>query len=152
MLNLSDWDEPPRALPIRTCIDTVMRDHTRCPPCIRGQVIDTKPHDQLVLQYPLPYQLPKVDISSISDQQLLEYLCQNRAMIMSCWLNASTSRSSSPVPVSQEYAGVCRFANEDAPLAVMHIALIRDILMGAARERLQTACSGPCWTVASDEF
>jgi hypothetical protein len=34
----------------------------------------------------------------------------------------------------------------------MHATLIRDCLWGADRERLRTACSRPCWTVASDEF
>ncbi len=57
-----------------------------------------------------------------------------------------------PYLFSQVYAVVRLFADEDAPLTVMHMALIRDCLMGADQERLKNACSCPCWTVASDEF
>jgi hypothetical protein len=38
------------------------------------------------------------------------------------------------------------------PLTAMHMAMIRDCLMGSDLERLKNACSRPCWTVASDEF
>jgi hypothetical protein len=47
-------------------------------------------------------------------------------------------------------AVVCLFGDDSAPLAVMHIALIRDCLRGADHERLRIACSRPNWTVASD--
>ncbi len=35
-----------QALPAETCMETVRRGHLPCPPCIRGQIIDAKPHDQ----------------------------------------------------------------------------------------------------------
>jgi hypothetical protein len=52
------------------------RDPLRCPPCIQGQISGVKPHEQLVLQCTLQSGLPEVDISTICEKQLLEYLCQ----------------------------------------------------------------------------
>ncbi len=57
-----------------------------------------------------------------------------------------------PYLFSEEYVVVTGFCDDSALLAVMHIALIRDCLRGANRERLHAACGRPNWTVASDEF
>ncbi len=111
--------------------------------------------------------LPDVDISGISDQQLLEHLCQNRAffshqrndddiLLVECFvpLGEVVHPYRFRRRFSQEYAVVCLLADEDsdAPLTMMHMALIRGCLMGADWERLRVACSRPCWTVASDEI
>jgi hypothetical protein len=39
-----------RTLPTKTCVSTAVLKYTRCPPCIRWQVIDTLQQDQLVLR------------------------------------------------------------------------------------------------------
>ncbi len=102
-----------------------------------------------------------VDISAITDQQPVEYLCQNRAVIPCPRSDRDILSVECPVPLhavvhqylfSQECVVVCRFGHDSAPLAVMHIALIHDCLRGANRERLHAACGRPSWTVASDEF
>ncbi len=139
------------------------QDPLRCPPCIQGEISGVKPHEQLVLQCTLQSGLPEVDISTgtISDQQLLEYLCQTLAVfsyprnnedILSVECLVPLRAVMDPYIFSQEYAVVCLFGDDSAPLAVMHIALIRDCLRGVDHERLRIACSRPSWTVASDEF
>jgi hypothetical protein len=137
------------------------QDPINCPPSIQGQISGVKPHEQLVLQCTLQSGLPEVDISTISDQQLLEYLCQTRAVfsyprnnedILSVECLVPLRAVMHPYIFSQEYALVCLFGDDSAPLAVMHIALIRDCLRGADHERLRITCSRPSWTVAGDEF
>jgi hypothetical protein len=124
------------------CTDAQVLEHSMCPPCIRGQIIDTQPHDQLVLSSPSPDRLPDADISSISNQQLLEYLCKNRPvfyyprnddyiLLDECLIPLRAVVN--PYLFSQEYVAVRLFDDEDAPLTVMHMALIRDCLMGADR-------------------
>jgi hypothetical protein len=99
--------------------------------------------------YTLQDGLPEVNVSTISDQQLLEYLCQNRAVISyprndeeillveGLVPRRTVVNRSNPYLYSQEYAVVCLLADEyaSASLAVMHTALIRDCLRGADRER-----------------
>ncbi len=51
-----------------------------CPPCIRGKISGVQPHEQLVLRCTPQDGLPVTDISAITDQQLVEYLCQNWAV------------------------------------------------------------------------
>ena len=148
-----DPDRMGRALPTLTCTDVVVLEHSRCPTCIRGQSVDTQPHDQLVLSCPSPDQPPDVDISSSSNQQLLGYLCESRAifsyprsdndiLLVECLIPLRAVVN--PYLVSQEYVVVRLFDAEDAPLTVMHVAMIRDCLMGADRESLKNACSRPC--------
>ena len=119
-----DPDRVGRALPTRTCTDVMVPEHLRCPPCIRGQIVDTRPHDQLVLSCPLPDQPPDVDISSISDQQLVEYLCKSRAvfsyprsdddvLLVECLI--PLREVVNPYLFSQEYVVVRLFDDEDAP-------------------------------------
>jgi hypothetical protein len=62
-----------QALPTKHCLETVGRGRLLRPPCIRGKIIEAKPHDQLDLQCALQVGLPEVDASTISDQQILEY-------------------------------------------------------------------------------
>jgi hypothetical protein len=49
-----DPDRVGRALSTRTYTDVMVPEHSRCPPCIRGQIFDMQPNDQLVLSCPLP--------------------------------------------------------------------------------------------------
>ncbi len=102
-----------------------------------------------------------VDIFAITEQQLVEFLCQNRAVfpyplsdedILSVECLVPLRTVVHPYVFSQEYAVVCLVGDGSAPLAVMHIAQIRDCLRGADHEMLHTVCSRPSWTVASDEF
>ncbi len=104
-----------------------------------------------------------MDISSIS--KLLEYLCKNNAafsypqsdydiLLIDSECQIPLRLVVNPYLFSQEYVVtvVRLFADEDAPQTVMHMALIRDCLMGANLERLKNTCRLPCWTVASNEF
>jgi hypothetical protein len=127
-----------RALSTLTCAGAVMLEHSRFPPCIGGQIIDTQQHDQLFLRCPLPDRLPEEDISSISNQQMLEYLCKKRAvfsykrsdddiLLVECLI--AFQAVVNPYLFSQEYVVVRLFADEDTPLTKMHMALIRDCLL-----------------------
>ncbi len=138
-------------------------ERLRCPPCIRGQISGEQPHAQLVLRCTPQDGLPVVDISAITNQQLVEYLCQNLAVfpcprsdedILSVECLVPVRAVVHPYLFSQEYVVVCLFGDDNAPLVVMHIALIRDCLRGAnpSRERLHAACGRPSGTVASDEL
>mmetsp|Transcript_55124 Transcript_55124/g.115349 ORF Transcript_55124/g.115349 Transcript_55124/m.115349 type:complete len:484 (-) Transcript_55124:655-2106(-) len=132
------------------------------PPCIGGQVVDTLQHNQLVLSCSPPDCLPEVDISNISDALLLDYLCHGRAVFpYSCNDNntvmveclTSLRKVVSPYPFKQEYIVARLFAaDEAAPLTVLHMALVRDCLVGADRERLKDACTRPRWTVAREDY
>jgi hypothetical protein len=133
-----------------------------CPQCIRGQITDMLQHNQLVLRYSPPAGLPDTDISKIADPQLLDSLCHGRAvfpypcndnntLMVECL--ASLRTVVSPYPFEQEYMVARLFAVDDAtPLTVLQMALVRDCLIGADRERLRDACARPCWTVAQDEY
>ena len=134
----------------------------QCPQCIGGQIADTLQHNQLVLRYSPPADLPETVISKISDPQLLTYLCHGRAvfpyprndndtLMVECLMPLRTVVS--PYPFKQEYMIARQLAVDDtAPLTVLQVALVRDCLIGADRERLRDACARPCWTVAQDEF
>ncbi len=148
-------------LECETSVGIKRQERLRCPPCIRGLISGIQPHEQLVLRCIPQDGLPEVDISATTDQQLAEYLCQHRAVfpcprseedIVSVECLVPLRAVVHPYLYSQEYVVVCRFGDDSAPLAVMHIALIRDCLRGANRERLHAACDRPSWTVASDEF
>ena len=91
----------------------------------------------------------------------MEHLCQGRAvfpyprndddtLLVECLMPLRTVVT--PYPFKQEYIIARLIADEDAPVTVMQMALVRDCLTGNGSERLQDACSRPCWTVASDEF
>ena len=133
-----------------------------CPQCIRGQISDTLQHNHLVLQYSPPADLPETIISKISDPQLLAYLCHGRAvfpypcndndtLMVECLMPLRTVVS--PYPFKQEYMIARLFAVDDTtPLTILQMALVRDCLIGADRERLKDACARPSWTVAQDEF
>ena len=135
---------------------------TQLPSCIRGVITDTLQHNQLVLCSSSADCLPEADISRISDPRLLDYLCHCRAVFpYSCNDNdtflveclTSLRKVVSPYPFQQEYLIARRFATNDAtPLTVLHMALVRDSLIGADRERLKDACTRPRWTVACDEY
>ena len=130
-------------------------------PCIGGQVTDKLQHNQLVLRCSPSDYLPEVDISNISDPLRLDYLCHgqaffhyscndNDAFIVECLLVTPLREVVSPHPFKQEYL---RFAADDAtPLTVLHMALVRNCLIGADRERLKDTCTRPRWTVARDEY
>ena len=132
------------------------------PPCIGGQITDTLQHNQLALHYSPPDYLPDEDISHISDPLLLDHLCHGRAIfpyssndtdtiMVECL--TSLRRVVSPYPFKQEYLIARKFDADDAtPLTVLHMALVRDCLIGADRERLKDACTRPRWTVAHDEY
>ncbi len=102
-----------------------------------------------------------MDISRISDPLLLDYLCHGRAVFpYSCNDNdtflveclTSLRKVVSPYPFKQEYLIARRFAADDAtPLTVLHMALVRDSVIDADRERLKDACIRPRWTVARGE-
>ena len=151
----------PERLPLPiTCAEATVS--AQLPPCIGGLIIDTLQHNQLVLRYSPPDCLPEVDISRISDPLLLDYLCQGRAVfpyscndddtfLVECLM--SLRRIVSPYPFQQEYLIARRFAADDTdPLTVLHMALVRDSLIGADRERLKHACTRPHWTVAHGEY
>ena len=133
-----------------------------CPQCIRGQISDTLQHNHLVLQFSPPADLPETIISKISDPQLLAYLCHGRAvfpypcndndtLMVECLMPLRTVVS--PYPFKQEYMIARLFAVDDTtPLTILQMALVRDCLIGADRERLKDACARPSWTVAQDEF
>ena len=133
-----------------------------CPQCIRGQITDMLQHNQLVLRYSPPAGLPDTDISKIADPQLLDSLCHGRAVfpypcndnntvMVECLTSLRTVVS--PYPFKQEYMVARLFAVDGAtPLTVLQMALVRDCLIGADRERLRDACARPCWTVAQDEY
>jgi hypothetical protein len=149
---LADLSGLEQTLPSTSCMETKQHERLRCPPCIRGQFSGVKPHEQLVLLCTPQDGLPMVDISTITDQQLVEYLCQNTAVfpcprsdedILSVDCLVPLRAVVHPYLFSQEYAVVCRFGDDSAPLAVMHIALIRDCLRGANREGLHAARSRP---------
>ena len=105
-----------------------------------------------------------MDISKISDPLLLDYLCHGRAvfpylcndndngaLMLECL--TPLRQVVSPYPFKQEYVVVRLFAAvADAPLTVLQMALVRDCLLGADRERLKDACARPCWAVARDEY
>ena len=143
---------------------TTAADPVQCPPCIRGHIIGTLQHDQLLLSSSPPDCLPEVDISKISDPLLLDYLCHGRAvfpylcndndngaLMLECL--TPLRQVVSPYPFKQEYVVVRLFAAvADAPLTVLQMALVRDCLLGADRERLKDACARPCWAVARDEY
>ena len=123
------------------------------PPCIDGLITDTLQHNQLVLCSPPPDCLPEVDILRISDPLLLDYLCRSRAIfpyfcndndtfLVECL--TSLRKVVFPYPYKQEYLIARRFDADDAtPLSVLRMALVRDSLMGADRERLKDACTRP---------
>jgi hypothetical protein len=77
---LADLSGSKQLLTNTVCSEIMRREYLQCPPCIRGQISGVKPHEQLVLRSIPHDDLPGVDISTISDQQLVEYLCQNRAV------------------------------------------------------------------------
>jgi ribonuclease HI len=154
----------------RRCYDRMPLTKTRaettaplqCPKCIGGQIVTTLQYNQLVLRYSPPADLPETVVSKISDQQLLAYLCHGRAVLpypcnnndtlmVECLMPLRTIVS--PYPFKQEYMIARLLAEEDTtPLTVLQVALVRDCLIGADRERLRDACARPCWTVAQDEF
>ncbi len=76
---LTDLPGLEQTLQSTTFVEIKRHERLRCPPCIRGQISGVQPHEQLVLQCTPQDGLPGVDISAITDQQLVEYLCQNRA-------------------------------------------------------------------------
>ncbi len=158
---LTDLPGLEQTLQSTTFVEIKRHERLRCPPCIRGQISGVQPHEQLVLRCTPQDGLPGVDISAITNQQLVEFLCQNRAVfpcprsdedILSVECLLPLRAVVHPHLFSQEYVVVCRFGDDSAPLAVMHTALIRDCLRGANRQRLHAACGRPSWTVASDEF
>ncbi len=69
-----------QASPGKARTEAKWQDPLRFPPCIQEQISGARPHEQLVLQCTLQSGLPEGDISTISNQQLLEYLCQIRAV------------------------------------------------------------------------
>jgi hypothetical protein len=134
---LTDLSGLEQTLPSTTFVETKWHERLRCPPCIRGQISGVQLHDQLVLRCTPQDGLPVVDISAITDQQQVEYLCQNRAVfpcqrsdedILSVECLVPLRAVVHPYLFSQEYVVVCRFGDDRALLAVMHIALIRDCL------------------------
>lgn len=131
-------------------------------PCIGGQITDTLQHNQLVLHYSPPDCLPEMDLSNVSDPLLLDYLCDGRT-VFPCPCNdndtfmveclTSLRKVVSPYPFKQEYLIARLFDVEDTtPLTVLHMALVRDCLIGAGCERLKDACTRPRWTVAREEY
>jgi hypothetical protein len=111
------------------------------PPCIRGQIIGTEQHDHLVLQSLLPKGLPEKNISGTPDRLLADHFCQTRLVfpfprndddttLVQCLL---PPRKVSTHRFQLEYIIVRLFADEDAPLTVMKMALVRDCLRGADR-------------------
>ena len=67
-------------LECETSVGIKRQERLRCPPCIRGLISGIQPHEQLVLRCIPQVGLPGVDISAITDQHLVECLCQHRAV------------------------------------------------------------------------
>jgi len=134
---------------------------SRCPPCILGQIVDTVDFNQLVLQ-PVPtLDLPDVDISTIPDQMLAEYLCLRRAVfpfprsddnILMVECLTQLCQVVEPYVFRQEYIVARPACDESAPLTVMSLALVRDCLRGTSGEGLREVCSRPQWKVSSADF
>ena len=129
------------------------------PPCIRGQIIGEE-HSLLILTNTPPKELPDLDIPDLSDQRLADYLCKTRT-VFPLMLNADDIiqvecllplRIMSPSQSQLEYIIVKSLTDDDAPLTVMQMALVRDCLKGADRERLDEACGRPNWTVTKAEY
>ena len=55
-------------------------------------------------------------------------------------------------PPPAEYVIVRMLDDDEAPLTALHMALVRDCLLGAGRECMMEACSRPQWTVSRDEY
>jgi hypothetical protein len=77
---LADLSGLEQTLQSATSVEIKRHERLRCPPCIRGQISGVQPHEQLVLRCIPQDGLPGVEISAITDQQLVEYLCQHRAV------------------------------------------------------------------------
>ena len=153
-------EDPGRYGRMPQATDCAAKVSIQIPPCIRGQVVGTELHAQLVLRDLLPEGLPERYISDISDQMLADHLCQARAVFPFQRCDNDTTlvecltplRTVTPYRSQLEYIIVRPFADEDAPITVMQVALVRDCLMGADRERLADACGRPCWTVTEEEY
>ena len=112
-------------------------------------MIGIAPHDHLVLRC-IPLEGPPgVDISAISDLQLADHLCRKRAIfthyrgeddysLLECLIPLRKVVKS--YPFDQELLITRLVSDEEVPLSVMQMALVRDSLMGSDRERLVDAC------------
>jgi len=131
------------------------------PPCVVGKIISSADHGQLLLQCEPPRELLDEPISGVSDLQLADTLCQQRAVfpiqidyhdtrMVECL--AVLRRLMDPYPLPLEYVVVRWVESVDAPLSVMHMALVRDCLLGVGRENVHEACSRPQWTVSTLDF
>jgi ribonuclease HI len=157
---LTSWSQHQRRPSAYDCATAAAS--AECPPFIGGKIIGAPHHDQLVLCSTPLDRLPDVDISSLSDPVLLDFLCGVRAvfpfsrngtdtLLIECLM--SLRRVVSPYPFKQEYLLARSFtAGDSTPLTVLQVALVRDCLLGADRERLREACARPCWTVTRDEY
>jgi len=146
----------------RAPLSVATLDPARCPPYIGGQIVDTVQCNQMILCHMPSTCLPDVDISALPDAILLHHLCSERAIFPLSCSDSDTimveclvplRRVVSPYPFKQEYM-VARKATADDnhPLTVLNMALVRDCLLGADRERLRDACARPRWTVTRDEY
>ena len=105
-------------------------------------------------------ELPDLDIPDLSDQRLADYLCKTRTVFPLMLNNDDFTqveclmplRTTSPYQSPLEYIIVRSLTDEDAPLTVMQMALVRDCLKGADRQRLDEACGRPNWTVTKAEY
>ena len=80
---LTDLSGLEQTLQCESSVEIKRYERLRCPPCIRGQISGVQPHEQLVLGCTPQDGLPVVDISAITDQQLVQYLCQHQAVFPS---------------------------------------------------------------------
>jgi hypothetical protein len=120
---LTDLPRMEQTLQCETSVGIKRHERLRCPPCIRGLISGVQPLEQSVLRLRCIPQdgLPGVDISAITDQQLVEYLCQHRAVfpcprsdedILSIECLVPLRAVVHPYLYSQEYVVVCMDAGQ----------------------------------------
>ena len=133
----------------------------QCPPCIRGQVVETVGTAQFTLQSLPIGGFPDAAVSAVPDTVLADNLCKSRAIIplprsanhsvmVECLTPFRQVFTECPPPA--EYVIVRMLDDDEAPLTALHMALVRDCLLGAGRECMMEACSRPQWTVSRDEY
>jgi hypothetical protein len=91
---------------------------------------------------------------------LADHLCQARAVFPFLQNTDDTTSVECLAPLRKvtsyhtqlEYIIVRLYTDEEAPLTVMQMALVRDCLLGTDRERIDDACGSPSWTVNNDEY
>ena len=107
----------------------------QCPPCIRGQVVETVGTAQFTLQSLPIGGFPEAAVSAVPDTVLADNLCKSRAIIplppsanhsvmVECLTPLRQVFTECPPPA--EYVIVRMLDDDEAPLTALHMALVRD--------------------------